>query len=107
MLILDCETPCRFLGNNANEPQQIGTKRNPISSSISNDTPEEEKTENAPVTFCSLCNVEMSQTMTRFRIDGGKGQHQKISEEVMPVIVYICPKCGKIDLWAEEKVSKN
>jgi hypothetical protein len=107
MLVLDCETPCRFLGNNENESQQIDAETNPINSSISNNTPEDEKTENAPVTFCSLCNVEMSQTMTRFRIEGGKGQNKKISEEVMPVIVYICPKCGKIDLRAEEKLEKN
>ena len=57
--------------------------------------------------FCSLCNVEMSHTMTRFKIEGGKGQNQKICEEVMSVIVCICPKCGKIDLRAGEKANEN
>ena len=107
MFVLDCEAPCRFLGNSENESQQIDTERNPLNNSISNESPEEDKKENASVTFCSLCNVEMSQTMTRFRIEGYKGQNQKFSEKVMPVIVYICPKCGKIDLRAEEKVKKN
>jgi hypothetical protein len=107
MFVLDCNTPCRFLGNSDNESQQIDAERNPIKRSISNDTPEENKTENAPVTFCSLCNVEMFQTMTSFKIEGDKGQNQRVFEEVMPVIVCICPKCGKIDLRAEEKVNKN
>ena len=107
MFVLDCNTPCRFLGNSDNESQQIDAERNPIKRSISNDTPEENKTENAPVTFCSLCNIEMSQTMTSFKIEGDKGQNQRVCEEVMPVIVCICPKCGKIDLRAEEKVNKN
>jgi hypothetical protein len=107
MFVLDCETPCRFLGNSENESQQIDAERNSINRSNSNDIPEENKTENVPVTFCSLCNVEMSQTMTRFKIEGGKGQNQKICEEVMSVIVCICPKCGKIDLWAGEKVNEN
>jgi hypothetical protein len=107
MFVLDCKTPCRFLGNSENESQQIDAERNPINSSISNDIPGENKMENVPVTFCSLCNVEMSQTMTRFKIEGGKGQNQKICEEVMPVIVCICPKCGKIDLRAKEKANEN
>ena len=107
MFVLDCETPCRFLGNNENEPQQIDIERNPINSSISNVTPEENKTKNAPVTFCSLCNVEMSQTTTKFSIEIGKCQNQRVCEEVMPVIVCICSKCGKIDLRAEEKINKN
>ena len=107
MFVLDCETPCRFLGNSENESQQIDAERNSIYRSISNDIPEENKTENVPVTFCSLCNIEMSQTMTRFKIEGCKGQNQKICEEVMSVIVCICPKCGKIDLRAGEKVNEN
>jgi hypothetical protein len=107
MFVLDCETPCRFLGNSENESQQIDVERDPIKSSISNDTLEENKTENNPVSFCSLCNVVMSQTLTRFKIEGGKGQTQNICEEFMPVIVCICPKCGKIDLRSEEKANKN
>ena len=68
------------------------------------------KTENAAVIFCSLCNVEMYQTKTKFKIDGWKESNQKrdgddsarFGAEVLPVIVYLCPKCGKIDFRADE-----
>ncbi len=77
--------------------------------------PEVNKTENSSVAFCSLCNVEMSQTKTKFKIDGWKESNQKVDgddsarfgAEVLPVIVYLCPKCGKIDFWADEKLIKK
>jgi Zn finger protein HypA/HybF involved in hydrogenase expression len=43
----------------------------------------------------------MSQVRTKFRIDRCE------EEEELPVIVYLCPKCGKIDLKADEKLNKN
>jgi len=53
----------------------------------------------------------MSQTRTKFRINGWEGLHPKLTgddlgergEELLPVIVYLCPKCGKIEFRADEK----
>ncbi len=112
MFVLDCATPCRFLGNTENAPQQTEFEETQINNKlISDKIPEEEKTENIPINYCSLCNIEMSQTRTKLKIDGWKRPNQKIAdndstrleEEALPVIVYLCPKCGKIDFKADGK----
>jgi len=116
MFVLDCATPCRFLGNTENVSPPIEFEKTETeSTSINDDKTKEYQTKDAVVPICSLCNVEMSQTRTKFRIDGWEGLHQKpvdddsgkLEEEVLPVIVYLCPKCGKIDLRADEKLNKN
>jgi hypothetical protein len=112
----ECALNCRFLGNIENQSQQIEAEKTEADSTIINDEKTEvDKTENAPVTCCSLCKVEMSQTRTMFRINGWEGSHPKLAgddsgklgEELLPVIVYLCPKCGKIELSADEKLNKN
>jgi predicted RNA-binding Zn-ribbon protein involved in translation (DUF1610 family) len=115
MFVLDCGTPCRFLGNTENGPPQKETEKTQIDITFNGDKkPEEEKTENTLINYCSSCNVKMSQTRTEFRIDGWEGTKQKsvdndstrLGEETLPVIVYLCPKCGKIDFKADEKLNK-
>ena len=106
MFVLDCANPCRFLGGYENEPQQVATEKININSSvISEEETEVNKTENASVTFCSLCNVEMSQAKTKFKIDGDDSA--RFGAEVLHVIVYLCPNCGKIDFKADEKLIKK
>jgi hypothetical protein len=116
MFVLDCAKPCRFLGSYENEPQQVDAEKTKIDSSvISEEKTEENKTENPSVAFCSVCNVEMSQTKTKFKIDGWKESNQKLDgdesarfgAEVLPVIVYLCQKCGKINFRADEKLIKK
>jgi hypothetical protein len=116
MFVLDCANPCRFLGGYENETIQVDSEKSKINSSvISEEKTEVSKTENASVTFCSLCNVEMSQTKTKFNIDGWKESNQKLNgndsvrlgAEVLPVIVYLCSKCGKITFRADEKLIKK
>jgi len=111
MFVMNCATPCRFLGINENEPRQIETEKTQINSTpINEEKPEATETKNDTATWCSSCNIEMSQTRTKFRIEGWKGLQQKpsgensgkLGEEVLPVIVYLCPKCGKIDLKAAQ-----
>jgi hypothetical protein len=116
MFVLDCANPCRFLEGYENETLQVDAEKSKINSSvISEEKTEVSKTENASVTFCSLCNVEMSQTKTKFNIDGWKESNQKLNgnysvrlgAEVLPVIVYLCSKCGKITFRADEKLIKK
>ena len=111
MFVLDCSNPCRFLGGYENEPQQVDSEKTKINSSIiSEEKQEENKTENSSVNCCSLCNVEMSQTKTKFKINGWEKSDLKrsgddsssLGAEMLPVIVYLCPKCGKIDFRADK-----
>jgi hypothetical protein len=111
----ECAINCRFLGNIENESQQIEAEKTEADNAFINDEKiEEDKTKNATFTRCSLCNVEMSQTRTQFRINGWEVSNQKLAnddsrkpDELLPVIVYLCPKCGKIEFMADEKLNKN
>ena len=93
----ECSISCKFLGNIGNETSPVEAEKTETQSAVDNDKKTEvPQTENAPVTCCSLCNVEMSQTRTKFKIDGWSGVHPKPSgddsgEEFLPVIVYLCP----------------
>jgi hypothetical protein len=112
MFVLDCPTPCKFLGNGENEPRQIDQNQTPIiCSTVNEEKSEEDKTENTPINYCTACNSETLQTRTNLKIDGWKGQKPtdsiQFSEEVLPVIVYLCPKCGKIDFRVEEKIDRK
>jgi hypothetical protein len=106
MFVLDCANPCRFLGGYENEPQQVNTEKIKSNSSvISEEKTEVNKTENTSDTFCSLCNVGMSQTKTKFKIDGDDSA--RFGAEVLPVIIHLCPNCGKIDFRADKKLFKK
>jgi hypothetical protein len=116
MFVLDCANPCRFLGGYENEPKEVDAEKTKINSSeINKEITKVDKIENATVTFCSLCNVEMSQAKTKFKIDGWEGSNQKLDGddsvrfgvEVLPVIAYMCPKCGKINFRVDEKLIKK
>ena len=112
MFVLDCSTPCQFLGSNENVPLKIDYKENSVdNSTVSKQKPEEDKTETTAATYCSECHLEMSQTRTKLAIDGWKGTKKsaddgsrQIGDQELPVIVYLCQKCGKIDFRAEEKL---
>jgi len=112
MFVLDCPTPCKFLGSGENEPRQIDQNETPINrSTVNEEKPEDDKTENPPVTYCTACDAETLQTRTKLKIDGWKGQKpagsMQLDEKELPVIVYLCPKCGKINFRAEEKIDRN
>jgi hypothetical protein len=63
--------------------------------------PKYNQTGNAPVIYCSLCNAEMSQARSSFRIEGWEGSG-RTEEEVLPVIVYVCRQCGEVEFKAEK-----
>jgi hypothetical protein len=112
----ECAIKCKFLGNIENESSPLEAEKTEAESTFNNDKKTEVyQMKNAPDTCCSLCNVEMSQTRTKFRIDGWEGLHPKLTgddsgklgEELLPVIVYLCPQCGKIEFRADEEANKN
>ena len=115
MFVLDCAKPCRFLGNNENDSQQIVVEKTEINSTlIDNEKTEVDQSKNDTVAYCPLCNVKMAQTKTKFRIDGWEETHQKtfddavkLMEDVLSAIICLCPKCGKIEFRADETLGKN
>ena len=82
MFVLDCATPCQFLGSGGNVPLKIDREKARIESMAADKqkTEKEANTEKAPVTNCSLCDVEMFQARTKFAIDGLKGSSQESAE---------------------------
>jgi len=60
---------------------------------------------------CSVCGVEMhlAQKLS-FRIGGTRGEWKllvgewaELGEELLPLYVCVCPQCGRIELFADEK----
>jgi ribosomal protein S27AE len=47
----------------------------------------------------------MCQAKTKIRLDSD--DLEKLGEESLPVIVYLCPKCGKMEFVAEEKTRQK
>ena len=82
MFVLDCATPCQFLGSGENGLLKIDREKAPIESAAPYKlkTEEECNTEKVTVTNCSLCDVEMFQARTKFTIDGLNGSSQESAE---------------------------
>jgi ribosomal protein L32 len=63
---------------------------------------------------CACCQAEMDDYKTQtFRIGGMGGEWSfllgdiaDVEEQPLPVHLYICPECGKIDLFAHEQTKK-
>jgi predicted RNA-binding Zn-ribbon protein involved in translation (DUF1610 family) len=59
-----------------------------------------------PTTYCTACNVEMSPKKAKLTLDNGQtsskqfGDYTPQAEETLPVIVFLCPLCGKIEFKA-------
>ena len=105
-----CEIKCRFLGNIEGESQQIDAEKIEAENAADNDKKAElDQTKNGAVVCCSICDVKMSRTRTKFRIDCWEDSQVrmvdddsgKVMEEILAVTVYLCPRCGRIELRAK------
>jgi RNase P subunit RPR2 len=95
----ECAIGCTYLGNFENEPQQIrGEKSEATSTHTKDEKSEVANAEKVQTVTCFSCNLEMCQTKTKIRID---------EEETLPVIVYLCTKCGKMEFAAEEEAKQK
>lgn len=101
----ECAVSCKFLGNTENQRSTFESEKAVAPNTINLDTePEVAQTPKAQAVCCSLCGVEMSQGKTKFKIEGWQGPPLngdlgKFGEE-LPVTVYLCPICGKIEFKA-------
>jgi hypothetical protein len=101
-----CSIGCTYLGHFENEPQQIrDEKSEKDKAQIKDENREVVKTERVPVVNCSSCNLEMCQAKTKIKLDGD--DLEKLGEESLHVIVYLCTKCGKMEFVAEEKTRQK
>jgi hypothetical protein len=97
-----CEISCDFIGENKNKSQN---KQPP-------DSIEKNKIR---VLKCPLCNSKMIHSEIKLRIGGWSGIMQalplgslgELGEELLPVVLYVCPKCGKLELVAQEKTKQK
>lgn len=66
---------------------------------------------------CPLCGSEMYHARLSFRIGGwegfmrglplGMGEIGQDLEELLPMVVYVCSKCGKSEFFADEKAIRR
>jgi hypothetical protein len=106
----ECAISCKFLGKTENQRSTVETEKTVAQSTVSDDKKlDVPQTEKVSAVCCALCNVEMAHAKTKFKIDGWKGPEPNCDltfGEELPVTVYLCPICGKIEFKAEERASK-
>jgi hypothetical protein len=63
---------------------------------------------------CSLCNVEMLNSRMNLKVETANkrvplamGKIDEISEELLPVVIYLCPNCGKMEFMAQQKTKQR
>jgi hypothetical protein len=103
-----CEVRCRYLGNVENSYSRIESKSVESLEKIKNGKAlDEDPLKNSPVT-CVVCNMTMSKTNTNLKINRWDGTPPKLDGGVsgklgqeLPLIVYLCPQCGKIEFRAK------
>jgi hypothetical protein len=105
---LHCAISCKYLGSPEASYVPVAEKA-PTDSTI--DRPKEHiKTviANDQVKYCLVCSVEMSEAKTELRVDDWKGHKPNMSSaDMLPVVIYLCPRCGKIELKADRQQSKD
>ncbi|MCW4003934.1 MAG: hypothetical protein NWE95_08495 [Candidatus Bathyarchaeota archaeon] len=97
-----CEISCNFLGENKGKIK----KQKFVESS------NEYKIR---ILRCPLCESKMLHSDANLRIGGWTGLLKlvpfgslgELGEELLPVTLFICPKCGKIEFMAQEKTKQR
>lgn len=90
-----CAISCNYLGQTSEASQSETSEKETETDSTTRT--EADKTD-APIAYCPLCNFEMAQTKTKFETENWRGPTPALNGEALPVLVYLCPKCGKIEL---------
>jgi hypothetical protein len=89
-----CEISCVFLGETKSKPGEANQPN---------------------ILTCPLCNSKMLHTKLNLRIGGWTGLAKlipfgsigELGEELLPVSVYVCPKCGKLEFMALERTKQK
>jgi hypothetical protein len=88
---------CQYLGSaeSKSEPNETQKTETNERAAVETKSEEEHETE-TKVVCCPTCYAEMSQKKTKLKIDNMGTEH------FLPVTVYICSNCGKIELKADK-----
>jgi hypothetical protein len=104
----ECVISCKFLGSTDNTPQVRAETETPkpATTPTSTNKTDEPTTKALPTNYCTSCNVEMTPKKAKLTLDNNQpaskqfGDYTPAAEETLPVIVYLCPLCGKIEFKA-------
>lgn len=99
-----CQISCTFLGENKSKTK--------------NKQKTDKNEANQPsILRCPLCDSKMRHAKMNLRVGGwegvtkglplGIGEFGEIQEELLPVVIYVCPNCGKLELIAQEKTKQK
>jgi len=93
----ECPIRCKYLGeaDNTNPTQPKTETLQPPAQTATFSQPEIKAACGIPVAYCTSCNVEMDAKKAKLKLEGVPSV-----EEVLLVIVYLCPLCGRIEFRA-------
>lgn len=107
----ECAISCKFLGavDNKSAPQAELQKPEPQTPINPPKAPTSEAPKTIPTNYCPSCNVEMTPKKAKLHIEGWDSDEMKqygdnipFTQDTLPVIVYLCPCCGKIEFKAHK-----
>ncbi len=104
-----CAISCKYLGNPDVAYVPVGPEKTAIETAIEQprELPQAPMANNQ-AQFCIACNVEMSESKTELRVDRWTGAKPPMpSADILPVVVYLCPQCGKIEFKADRQAIKE
>jgi hypothetical protein len=92
---------CKYLGSEDGKPTtQIEIQKiEPQTTTNYIQTPEVDPPKLRITTFCSTCNIEMIAKKEKIAINGKDGAK---TTEGLPVTIYECPHCGRIEFRASK-----
>jgi hypothetical protein len=93
-----CQINCKYLGNAENTTFQVGTQKNEKETEFK-EKPEAAQTTNSEDASCLFCSAEMARYKTKFKIEGLNSD--------LSATIFVCPKCGKIEFKADEKLKAS
>lgn len=104
----ECVISCKFLGSTDGTTQVRAEPASPkpAATPIATQKPDEPTTKALPTNYCTSCNVEMTPKKAKLTLENDQpsskqfGDYTPQVEETLPVIVYLCPLCGKIEFKA-------
>ncbi len=102
-----CAISCKYLGSP--NVTHVPVRTEETSENIIDEPKESHETQiaNNQAKYCTACNIEMSETKTELRVERWKGLKPTMpNADILPVVVYLCPQCGKIEFKADRQQNK-